>query len=112
MSEPLQMTGYIYEQSGHTGWGNAISWSNYEKRRLVGHLQRRPEVGDEIQWKMESGKTARYAILKVERPGDPADMWFADAMDVGYVGENPINKVKEAENVQIEPQQKGARFLS
>ena len=111
MRKPLQMTGYVYEQSRHTGWGNSINWSNYDERRLSGHLQRIPEIGDEIRWEMASGKTARYAILKVKRVGDPRDMWFADAIDLGYVGEKPINRVKEAENPQIEPQEKGVRFL-
>lgn len=107
----FKLSGYIYEADRHTGWGDLIAWNDFEKRRLYGFLQRKPEVGDEVRFKMSSGKVARFAILNVEHAGDPPDMWFADAMDIGYVGEAPINKVREAIDPQVEPSSGGLRFL-
>jgi hypothetical protein len=97
------LTGYVYESWRHTGWGDAIGWSNYKERRVHGWLWRRPQVGDEIRWKMESSKVARFIVTDVEYCYDPDDMFFADVMDIGYVGEPPINKVKEAKVQEIEP---------
>lgn len=107
---PIKLTGYVYEADRHNGWGNSIQWSDYDKRRVVGWLQRRPKVGDEIRFKMESGKTARYAVVIVEYMGDPNDMFFADVMDIGYVDEKPINKVREAPEQKVEPSE-GIRLL-
>lgn len=107
-----QLTGYVYDASKHTGWGNSIDWSDYDNRRVVGWLHRKPVVGDEILFRMKSGKTSRYAVLKVEYCGDPRDMFFADVMDIGYEGEAPINRVKEATKRQVEPKETGLRFLS
>ncbi len=45
---------------------------------------------------MKSGKTARFAVISVEPCSDPEDMFFADVMDIGYLGEKSINKVREA----------------
>jgi len=64
--KPLQLTGYVYEASKHTGWGDSIVWADHDTRRISGHLQRRPQVGDEIVWDMQSGKRARYAVTSVE----------------------------------------------
>lgn len=45
----------------------------------------KPKVGDEFRSKMESGKVARFKIIKVDRCGDPQDMFFCNVEDVGYV---------------------------
>ena len=107
----IKLTGYVYDMQRHLGWGNAINWSNYEKRRVYGHLQRRPRVGDELISKMESGKIARFVFTNVEYSTDPHDMFFADLTDIGYEGETPINRVKEAENREVEPREEGIRLL-
>ena len=93
-------SGYVYET--RSGWGNAIDWMDWDKREIVGWLSRIPEVNDEIQKKMESGKIARFIILSVERCGDPPDMFFAKVADVGYVGESIINpRVREAKLKEV-----------
>lgn len=109
-SRKPKMTGYIYQGSYHTGWGDSINWSDYPKRQMVGWLQRRPEKGDEIRMEMKSGKIARYVVLEVEHCSNPDDMWFASVMDIGYVGEKPINPIREAQETQIEPK-RGISFL-
>ena len=111
-TKKLKLTGYVYDMDKHSGWGNAINWSNYEERRISGHLQRKPVIGDEIIAKMESGKIVRYGVTKVEYMHDPRDMFFADVMDIGYQDEKPINKVKEADKREIEPREgSGLRLL-
>lgn len=107
----LQMTGYVYEAKKHTGWGDAINWSSFEKRRIYGHLQRKPEIGDEIVFDMKTGKQARFAVINVTHESDPPDMFFADVMDIGYIDESPLNKVKEAAERKVEPRAEGIRFL-
>lgn len=92
----FRLSGYVYDANKHNGWGNNIEWSDYDKRRIVGWLYRKPQVGDEIRFKMQSGKVARFAVKEVERAWGVHDMFFADVMDIGYVGEEPINKVIEA----------------
>jgi len=91
----INLTGHVYVAEEHTGWGNAISWHDYDKRRLYGFLSRLPQNGDEIHFKMKSGKIARFAVQNVEYCDDPRDMWFADAVDIGYVGEAPMTRVRK-----------------
>jgi hypothetical protein len=108
-----EMTGYVYNAWEHEGWGNSIIWSygdGFEKRQITGWLWRKPTVGDEIRFKMESGKIARFRVQDVEHASGVHDMFFAHLMDIGYVGEDPINPIKEAEQV-IEPN-KEARYFS
>lgn len=91
----IQLTGYIYQPC--SGWGNSIRWKDFKKRQIVGWQQRKPEIGDEIRFKMQSKKTAQFVVIEVEHCGDPKDMFFADVVDIGYVGEKPLNpNIKEA----------------
>ena len=106
----LLLTGFVYRAWKHEGWGDRIQWSNYDERRVVGWLQRIPDVGDEIQFKMQSGKVARFGVLKVERAWNVDDMFFADVMDIGYVDERPINPVTEAKEHMFD-RQPGIHFL-
>jgi hypothetical protein len=110
-TKPLHLTGYVYEAERHSGWGDRLDWFDYDKRRISGHLQRKPVVGDEVLFRMSSGKTARYAVTSVEYCGDPRDMFFADVMDIGYEGDEPLNPVVEAEKREIEPRKPGIHFL-
>lgn len=109
--KPLELTGYVYDMGKHKGWGDSIEWMDYSTRRIVGHLQRRPQVGDEIITRMQSGKVARYYVKTVDHKWDPADMFFADVIDIGYEGEEPINPVKEAASREIEPNNGRPRLL-
>lgn len=93
---PIKLTGRVYDASKHNGWGDNIYWSHYDTRQVGGFLWNKPVVGDEIRFEMKSGKVARYAVLEVKTFSDPRDMFFADVMDIGYVGEPPINKIVEA----------------
>jgi hypothetical protein len=98
-TKKLQLTGITYPPCN--GWGDSIEWSDFASRRIVGWQTRKPEVGDEIHKNMASGKVARFAVISVEYCGDPADMFFADVADIGYVGEPSINSsIIEAESYQ------------
>lgn len=98
--KPPTMTGYVYNAWEHTSWGNNIEFEGTDAetglRRIVGWLPRKPEVGDEIRFKMQSGKVSRMRVQGVEHTSNVRDMFFADLMDIGYVGGPPINKVREA----------------
>lgn len=108
-----EMTGYVYNAWEHQGWGDSIIWSigvDFEKRQITGWLWRKPNIGDEIRFKMESGKIARFRVQNVEHAEGVHDMFFGDLMDIGYVDEAPINQVKEAEQI-IEPNKEVRYFL-
>lgn len=68
------------------GWGDLIEWrrTSNEASRVVGWKRRIPLVGDVLLAPMESGKTGRYRFMKIKRPGNPIDMFFADVEFVGY----------------------------
>lgn len=66
----------------NTGWGRAIH--DIREGRIGGHSTPRPNDDDIILRSMQSGKTGRYKLSKVEYCRDPQDMWFADAEFVGY----------------------------
>ena len=65
------------------GWGHRIEWQCCGVQ-IVGWMQSRPVVGDVVLSPMVSGKTGAHVILRVERPGDPHDMFFADVALAGY----------------------------
>lgn len=88
----VRLTGTVWNMWEHQGWGDRISWSFYDKRRVDAHTTPRPVVGDEIRDKMASGKIARFVIRDIEYVSDPNDMWFAKLEDIGYVGEKPVNR--------------------
>jgi len=98
----VKLTGKIWYMENHQGWGNRIGWSDFEKRRISAHTSPRPDEGDELRVKMQSGKIARFALIDIDYMSDPRDMWFATAYDIGYVGEKPINKVKEAKTQETQ----------
>ena len=70
-------------------WGDSIHWTNWEKRRVHGWSNPRPRVGDHLEYKMASGRTAVFRFEAVELCSDPADMFFATAEDIGYKDELP-----------------------
>lgn len=65
----------------HTGWGNSIYFTNWESRRVTGHLQRIPRVGDFLKNKMVSGKIGVFRFEKVEQMHNPYDQFFATVSD-------------------------------
>lgn len=68
----------------HNTWGNSISWFDFDRRRIGGHLSEIPEIGDRIIAKMGSGKNGLFEIIKVDWCYDPADQFFATVKDIGY----------------------------
>ena len=65
----------------HQGWGDQISWFDYQRMRLTGHtpiLRPRPEPGDILLCPMQSGKIGKFRFVRLEHKSDPPDMWFAD----------------------------------
>jgi len=69
----------------HKSWGDTIAWHNFETRRLVGWLGRKPEKGDYVFGRLSRGGVFVWKIKRVERQQDPRDMFFADAKDIGYL---------------------------
>ena len=69
-------------------WGYQISWFDWNKRRIYGHLSPLPKEGDTFTYAMKSGKRALFKIIKVEPCGNPPDMFWADVEDVKYIEES------------------------
>lgn len=69
----------------HNGWGNSISWDDWQKRRLVGWLSPKPDIDDEIRGKLDSGKTGRFRVINVEHQQGVHDMFFCTVSDIGYL---------------------------
>jgi hypothetical protein len=80
-TEPRTWNAWEYQS-----WGHHISFLRWEDRRVYGHLHNRREFkpGDEVRFRMESGKVARFKVKDVEYSMDPKDMFFATVEDVGY----------------------------
>jgi hypothetical protein len=72
----------VIDMDEHCGWHDSVRWMDWDSRKIVGHLQTIPSVGDVVTCSMQSGNTYRGEITKVERPGDPPDMFFADVKDL------------------------------
>lgn len=75
----------VWNMWEHNVWGDKIGWLNWDTRRLVGWTTPLPTKGDEIRAKLQSGRTGRFKVIKVEPQVDPSDMWFAYVEDVGYL---------------------------
>ena len=74
----------VWDMDKHKGWGNNISWLDWDKRSLYGHTTPLPKVGDEILSPMLSGKKGSFIIAQIRYCTDPSDMWFATVKDNGY----------------------------
>lgn len=77
----------VYDMQQHTGWGNSIQWTDVKTRKICGWLRNKPEKGDAIISKMESGRTFLFKVKDVKHCGDPHDMFFATVEDVRYLEE-------------------------
>lgn len=75
----------LWEHQGM--WGHNIHWTDWQSRRLGGHLPNRYEMkeGQELRARMESGKIARFEIVDIEFCSDPRDMLFFTVKDIGYL---------------------------
>jgi hypothetical protein len=76
-------TARVWKRWEHRGWGDAINFST--STGWYGHTTPRVAKGDEIQTRCESGKVGRFIVISVRYPGDPFDMWFAEARLIGYI---------------------------
>ena len=43
------------------------------------------KVGDLVRCQMQSGKTAEFEVIKLNRMSDPKDQYFAKVKDVRYL---------------------------
>jgi len=73
----------------HDTWGNSINFQEVkrDKRtilRVHGWLKERPENGDFLLTKMESGRIGRWKFENVEHFHNPNDMFIGDAVPDGY----------------------------
>jgi hypothetical protein len=78
-------TPHVYRTG--SGWGDACYFFDYDTRRVSGHKQRIPHVGDLLESPMQSGRIGVYRFTQVERVGDPPDMFFATVKDIGFKDE-------------------------
>jgi hypothetical protein len=76
---------HIYEAWQHKGWGDHIGIMDWDARRIEGHLERKPRVGDRIRFRMQSGMVLETQVTEVQTFPDPPDQFFATVKDVGYV---------------------------
>ena len=68
----------------HSCWGNSIYFTDWDNRRVTGHLTPTPKEGDILRCKMKSGKIARFKFKKVDVMSDPRDQFFATVSDLEY----------------------------
>jgi hypothetical protein len=79
-------TPHTYQRSSN--WGDALDFfPDYESRRVTGHKQRIPHVGDLMEVPMQSGRTGVYRFVEVQQMRDPPDMFFGRVEDVGFKDE-------------------------
>jgi hypothetical protein len=69
----------------HKGWGDSISFLDWDSMQITGHMTPLPEVGDYMTIKMESGKNALFKITKIEPCGNPKDQFFGEVQGLGYI---------------------------
>ena len=78
------VTPCIFSMWEHSSWGNSIYFTDWDKRRIAGHLTPLPKVGDVLRCKMKSGKIARFKFEVVDVLSDPRDQFFATVSFLGY----------------------------
>ena len=76
---------------GVGGWGNQIAFSgNDENLRsgsivsMTGFKQNIPRVDDVVLARMRSGNVSLFVFTKIKKCKNPSDMFFADAVLIGY----------------------------
>lgn len=80
----------VYETGG--SWGDAIKWSDFSQRNVVGWKVWRPSDYDLLLSDMNlkgTGKseTVVFVLVDVEHYSDPPDMFSATALEIGFVVE-------------------------
>lgn len=88
----------VFRMWEHQGWGNRITWSDWDTRRIDGHISNRRQIkpGTEVWAKMQSGRVGRFEVIDVEYCGGVEDMFFATVKDVGYLDpETALKATKE-----------------
>ena len=71
-------------------WGDSISWTDYQSQLIHGFIRfptEWPVPGDLFECQLESGKTGIFRFIKVEKCGDPRDMFTGKTEPVGYKDE-------------------------
>jgi hypothetical protein len=75
----------IISMDEYSYWGDSIFFTDWKKRMVAGHMRFIPRVGDVLQCKMKSGKTAQFRFESVTKMTDPKDQFFAVVSDLEYV---------------------------
>lgn len=68
----------------HAGWGDSIYFIE-EMKKVAGHLRDKPNKGDLLYCKMQSGKIGSFKVTNVRYMPDPRDQFFADVKPLKYV---------------------------
>ena len=69
----------------HKGWGDAISWLNFDDRSITGHMMPKPQVGDLVHSMMSSGRIAEFRVTRIDHCQGVHDQFIGKVEDVGYV---------------------------
>lgn len=93
----------IIKQWEHRGWGDSLNIDELGAGKFSGHMSPKPEVGDLIWVKFESGKAGELVVTNVKHIDNPRDMFFLDADGVRYL---------EAHELEQEETYKRTRFPS
>lgn len=74
----------VIRMEEHTKWGDNIYFADWEDRTISGHMTPLPQKGDFVSSEMQSGKVARFEIVKVEYFGSVKDQFWGQVKDLGY----------------------------
>jgi len=86
-------TGKTWDMRKHRSWGNRIEWHDFERRTVVGWIDRTAMfgsstpshgvcVGDDLICPMQSGKIGRFRFTEVKYERDPPDMFIGKVIGI------------------------------
>lgn len=68
----------IYIMANHCDWGDNISFIDESKKRVMGHLFRKPEEGDYLYINLGNERIIFSKMVNIKTFRDPKDRFFAD----------------------------------
>jgi hypothetical protein len=73
-----------YKMKNYQKWGNTISWTNFESKKINGY-KLGLKVDDIIISEMTSGKEAKFKIVEIEYDKKIKDMFSGTVEFVEYI---------------------------
>lgn len=78
----FQVGGIPSNHISFNGWAGNVSI-----QKIYGHKIQKPNDGDILVSEMKSNRRGLFVIHNVDCPGDPTDLFFANASFIGYEDE-------------------------